>query len=66
MTGTKKIIHSPFVIFCEKNAVMLIALLAAAVTCFIVPPDSACKEYFDVKTLACFFVFRQSFVRLKM
>lgn len=55
MTGIKKIIHSPFVIFCEKNAVMLIALLAAAVTCFIVPPDSAYKEYFDFKTLTCLF-----------
>ncbi len=39
----------------KKNAVMFIALLAAAVTCFFVPPDRAYLDYFDVKTLTCLF-----------
>ena len=41
--------------FVKKNAVMLIAMLAAAVTCFFVPPDKAYLEYFDLKTLSCLF-----------
>ncbi len=41
--------------FAQKNAVMLIALAAALVTVFIVPPDSEYLGYFDVKTLACLF-----------
>ena len=41
--------------FAKKNAVMLIALLAAVVTCFIVPIDKAYLEYFDYKTLTCLF-----------
>ena len=41
--------------FFKKNATMSIALLAAAVTCFFVPPDSAYPEYFDFKTLTCLF-----------
>ena len=30
-------------------------MLAAAVTCFFVPPDKAYLDYFDVKTLTCLF-----------
>ena len=41
--------------FVKKNVVMLVALIAAEVTCFIVPPDRAYLDYFDVKTLTCLF-----------
>ena len=41
--------------FVKKNAVMLIALLAAAITSVIVPPDRAYLDYFDYKTLTCLF-----------
>ena len=41
--------------FLRKNVVMLVALLAAVVTAFIVPPDRAYLDYFDVKTLTCLF-----------
>jgi Na+/H+ antiporter NhaD/arsenite permease-like protein len=41
--------------FVKKNVVMVIALLAAAVTCFFVPPDAAYLDYFDFKTLTCLF-----------
>ena len=41
--------------FVKKNTVLCIALLAALVTSFIVPPDSAYLGYFDFKTLTCLF-----------
>ena len=41
--------------FVKKNVVMVIAMLAAIVTCFFVPPDAAYLDYFDVKTLTCLF-----------
>ncbi len=41
--------------FVKKNAVMLIALLAAAITSLIVPPDGKYLEYFDYRTLTCLF-----------
>lgn len=41
--------------FVKKNAVMTIALAAAAVTSFIVPVDREYKDYFDFKTLTCLF-----------
>lgn len=41
--------------FLAKNTVMLVALAAATVTCFIVPPDKEYLGYFDVKTLTCLF-----------
>ncbi len=41
--------------FIKKNAVMCIAFIAAAVTCFIVPIDSEYAGYFDCKTLTCLF-----------
>ena len=34
---------------------MVIALIAALVTCFLVPPDKGYLDYFDVKTLTCLF-----------
>ena len=42
--------------FIKKNAVLCIAILAAAVTCFFVPPDGAYADYFDWKTLSCLFL----------
>ena len=41
--------------FCRKNAVMIIALFAALITAFIIPPDSKYTGYFDFKTLTCLF-----------
>ena len=41
--------------FLKKNIVMVIAMVAAAVTCFFIPPDKAYWDYFDVKTLTCLF-----------
>lgn len=39
----------------RKNVVMFVALLAALITVFIVPPDKAYLDYFDIKTLTCLF-----------
>ena len=41
--------------FVKKNVVMVVALVAAAITCYFVPPDKAYLDYFDVKTLTCLF-----------
>ena len=41
--------------FIKKNVVMLIALVAAVVTMFFVPPDAEYLSYFDFKTLTCLF-----------
>ncbi len=41
--------------FTKKNAVMLIALVAAVITACIVPPDKAYLDYFDYRTLTCLF-----------
>jgi Na+/H+ antiporter NhaD/arsenite permease-like protein len=41
--------------FLRKNVVMVVALLAAVITMFFVPPDKEYLEYFDVKTLTCLF-----------
>ena len=41
--------------FLKKNAVLCVAIVAALVTSFIVPPDSAYLDYFDWKTLTCLF-----------
>lgn len=41
--------------FVKKNTVMCIALAAAVITSFIVPPDAMCLEYFDFRTLTCLF-----------
>ena len=41
--------------FIKKNAVFFIALAAAVITMFIVPPDGEYLGYFDFKTLTCLF-----------
>ena len=44
--------------FMKKNAMMLIAMLAAVITMFFVPPDAEYAQYFDVsqlRTLTCLF-----------
>ena len=41
--------------WCGANAMPLIAVLAAAVTACVVPPDAAYLGYYDVKTLSCLF-----------
>lgn len=39
----------------KKQPVLTAALIAAAITCFFVPPDMEYLGYFDFKTLACLF-----------
>ena len=46
---------TPVVRLIKKNIVMFVALVAALVTVFIVPPDRMYLEYFDFKTLTCLF-----------
>ena len=41
--------------FVKKNIVLCVALVAAVVTSFIVPPDREYLGYFDFKTLTCLF-----------
>ena len=41
--------------FIKKNAVLCIAVLAAVITAFFVPPDAQYLQYFDLKTLTCLF-----------
>ncbi len=41
--------------FIAKNTVMMVALLAAVITSFIIPPDAQYLGYFDFKTLTCLF-----------
>lgn len=41
--------------FVKKNTVMCIALAAAVITSFIIPPDVMYLEYFDFRTLTCLF-----------
>lgn len=41
--------------FVKAHAVLLVAAVAAAVTCFFVPPDAAYGGYFDLRTLSCLF-----------
>ncbi len=41
--------------FIKKNIVFFIALTAAIITMFIIPPDGEYLGYFDFKTLACLF-----------
>ena len=44
-----------FFAFLKKNAVLVIAFLAAVISAFLVPPDGEYLGYFDVKTLCCLF-----------
>ena len=66
--GAVKVIHGPvkhklheyFPIhklthFLSKNVVMVVAFVAAAITCVFVPVDAAYADYFDIKTLTCLF-----------
>lgn len=41
--------------FVKKNTVMVIAFLAALITCIFVPIDKEYIGYFDLKTLSCLF-----------
>lgn len=41
--------------FVKKNIVMVVALAAAVITSFAIPPDGAYLGYFDFKTLSCLF-----------
>jgi Na+/H+ antiporter NhaD/arsenite permease-like protein len=47
--------HNHALPFIKKNAVLLIAIFAAAITAFIVPPNAGYLDYFDWKTLTCLF-----------
>lgn len=40
----------------KKHTVLCIATLAAAITCFFVPPSAEYINYFDFKTLSCLFL----------
>lgn len=51
----KKNIKKELLSFAKKNAVLLIAICAAVITSFIVPPDKEYLGYFDFKTLSCLF-----------
>ncbi len=55
METDKRFSGSRLTAFIKKNIVMFIALLAAVITMFIVPPDAQYKGYFDFKTLTCLF-----------
>lgn len=39
----------------KSSVVLLVALAAAAITCFFVPPDAEYLGYFDLQTLTCLF-----------
>lgn len=41
--------------FCRKNVVLIVATVAAAVSCIFVPPDEGYLEYFDWRTLVSLF-----------
>lgn len=52
----RRVRHSSFFIdFIKKNFVMVIAMVLAAVTSIIIPPDADYIGYFDFKTLTCLF-----------
>ena len=42
-------------LFIKKNAITIIAFMAALITAFFIPPDREYLNYFDYKTLACLF-----------
>lgn len=48
-------IFQAIVSFVRKNTVVVIAILAAVITSFIVPVDAEYLGYFDYKTLTCLF-----------
>jgi len=49
-----KILHT-ITAFIKKNVVLCVAIVAATITSFIIPPDAQYLEYFDFKTLTCLF-----------
>ncbi len=60
MQIAKKHFHFPLngctlVGFLKRNAVLCVAVFAALITSFIVPPDKEYLSYFDFKTLTCLF-----------
>lgn len=52
---TREFVFHNTTTFLRKNVVMVVAMVAAIVTMFFVPPDGQYLEYFDVKTLTCLF-----------
>jgi len=42
--------------FIKRNTVFCVAVFAALLTCFFVPPDAEYLSYFDWRTLACLFI----------
>ena len=42
--------------YLKEHIVLCVAIVAAAVTCFLVPPDRAYLGYFDLRTLTCLFL----------
>lgn len=48
-------IFTKMVGFAKKNVVLMVAVLAAVITSFIIPPDKQYISYFDFKTLSCLF-----------
>lgn len=55
MKTEKKTAQNCLLNFIKKNTVMVVALVAAIVTSFLVPIDKAYLGYFDYKTLTCLF-----------
>ena len=54
LSDTHKYRHN-VIAFAKKNTVLIIAILLAVVTSFIVKPDAEYIGYFDFKTLTCLF-----------
>ena len=48
-------LFAPATVFVKKQAVLCIALVAMTLTCILVPPDAAYRDYFDLRTLATLF-----------
>lgn len=48
-------IFTKMVGFAKKNVVLMVAVVAAVITSFIIPPDEQYISYFDFKTLSCLF-----------
>ncbi len=55
LSDTESAHPSPVIGFIKKNIVFVIALIAAVITMFIIPPDAEYLGYFDLKTLTCLF-----------
>lgn len=53
--GNLMMIFTKIVGFAKKNVVLMVAILAAVITSFIIPPDGQYISYFDFKTLSCLF-----------